>query len=513
MNSKLCFLLLGSACIAAFSSSLAFAQEKASTISSAAKIVRPELIPIDDIEGLPRVLLLGDSVSIGYTLPVRKLLEGKANVHRNAITNVSSQLAAESVFEWLGNKKWDVIYFNFGAYDLAIEKDGAMAVPPDRYEANLRLIIAKLRAHSPGARLIFATTTPVPTEQIRSKFKFLTENSEAYHMIAAKVMRDNGVTISDLRTLVTPRLAEWQIPENIHFRPAAYDAIAHEVADRVTSALKEPPSKAITSSTAKGLRVFSCGHSFHIWVVPLLNEIAMYAGIPDHQIAGRSGIGGSTVLKHWDVPDDKNIAKQALTEGRVDVLTLSPIWLPDEGIENFAKLAFAHNPNIRITVQEYWLPNDEYNPVYPLDTRKKVDHNATTIPALRKAQEQYDHGIDEHVRAINKKLGKDVLVTVPVGQAVVALREKIIAGQCPGISQQTELFRDNWGHPTQPIMALAGYCHFAVIYQRSPVGLPRPAILSRNPAWDDKLNRLLQELAWAAVTEHPMCGLSLSAPK
>ncbi len=513
MKSKLYSLAFSFTFVLTLSSTSMFAQEKDPAKSTATPIVRPELMPIEDREGLPRVLLLGDSVSIGYTLPTRKLLEGKANVHRNAVTNVSSQLAAESVYEWLGNKKWDVIYFNFGAYDLVIEKDGAVAVPPDRYENNLRVIIAKIRSHSPGARLIFATTMPVPTEQIRSKFKFAGDNAEAYNLIAAKVMRESEIIISDLCALVAPRLAEWQIPGNIHFHRAAYEAIAQEVANRVTLALKEPPLKAITPSTAKGLRVFSCGHSFHIWVVPLLNEIAMYAGIPDHKIAGRSGIGGSTVLKHWDVPDDKNLAKQALMEGKVDVLTLSPIWLPDEGIENFAKLAVKYNPNIRITVQEYWLPNDEYNPVYPLDTRKKVDHNATEIPILRKAQEQYDHDVDEYVRAINKKLGKDVLVTVPVGQAMVALRQKIIAGQCPGISEQTTLFRDNWGHPTQPTMALAGYCHFAVIYQRSPVGLPRPTILSRNPAWDDKLNRMLQELAWEAVTNHPMSGVTLKAPQ
>ena len=69
--------------------------------------------------------------------------------------------------------------------------------------------------------------------------------------------------------------------------------------------------------------------------------------------------------------------------GEADVLTLSPIWLPDAGIENFARPAIAHNPNIRITVQEFWLPNDTFNPIYPLETRKKVDHNAATIPARR----------------------------------------------------------------------------------------------------------------------------------
>ena len=55
----------------------------------------------------------------------------------------------------------------------------------------------------------------------------------------------------------------------------------------------------------------------------------------------------------------------------VDVLTLSPIWLPDEGIEKFAKLGLEHNPDIRVTVQEFWLPNDTYHPVYPLEAAQE----------------------------------------------------------------------------------------------------------------------------------------------
>jgi hypothetical protein len=285
-----------------------------------------------------------------------------------------------------------------------------------------------------------------------------------------------------------------------------------------SSALSQAPAKekeaalpTVAKSEAKGLRVFTCGHSFHVWVVPMLTELAKHAGIVDHQVAGVSSIGGSTVLKHWDVADEKNMAKKALNEGKVDVLTLSPIWLPDAGIENFATLAVKGNPNIRVTVQEYWLPNDEYAPVYPLEVRKKVgmDRNATSLPDLRKAQEKYDADIEAHVRDLNKKLGKDAILIVPVGRAVVAFREKIAAGQVPGVTTQAELFRDTWGHPKELIQVISAYCHFAVIYQRSPIGLPKPSIMKK-PLMDDNLNRLLQELAWDAVSKHPMSGVKQS---
>ena len=260
---------------------------------------------------------------------------------------------------------------------------------------------------------------------------------------------------------------------------------------------------------AKGQRVFTCGHSFHVWVCPMLSEMAKAAGIAQHRFVGVSSIGGSRVIQHWDVAEEKNKAKAALRAGQADVLTLSPIWLPDAGIENFAKLGLKHNPDIRVTVQEFWLPNDTYHPVYPLEARKKVDHNATIIAELRKQQALYAHDVSDYVRGINRRLGKEVVFIVPVGEAAVALREKIVAGEAPGLKAQWDLFRDCWGHPQPPLQVLAAYCHFAVIYRRSPVGLPLPSTLAKanNPNWDDALNRLLQELAWDAVIHHPQSGV------
>src|SRR6478736_1032210 len=61
----------------------------------------------------------------------------------------------------------------------------------------------------------------------------------------------------------------------------------------------------------EGLRVFTCGHSFHVWVAKMVAELAEKAGIKNHRVAGISSIGGSRVLQHWDVPEEKNAAKKA----------------------------------------------------------------------------------------------------------------------------------------------------------------------------------------------------------
>lgn len=266
----------------------------------------------------------------------------------------------------------------------------------------------------------------------------------------------------------------------------------------------------LQSPITVGQRVATCGHSFHVFTYRQVAEIATSAGLK-HELAGLSSIGGSTVIKHWAVPEEKSAVKQVLKAGKADVLTLSPIWLPDEAIEQFVKLGIEHNPALRITVQEYWMPNDEYEPVYPLQTKKKVDHNATDLAKLRDATQRYAKDIEDHVKGINQRLGKDAVLIVPVGMAAVTLREKIIQGEAPGLKQQSELFRDNWGHALLPLQLLSSYCHFAVIYRKSPVGLPLPlAFRTLKDMSDDdktKLNTLLQQIAWDTVSAHPMSGI------
>jgi hypothetical protein len=277
------------------------------------------------------------------------------------------------------------------------------------------------------------------------------------------------------------------------------------------AAAQDKKNEKLAEPITKGQRVFTCGHSFHVWVPGIVTDLCKKAQIPDHVQIGVSSIGGSQVIQHWKIPDEKNKAKEALKTGKVDVLTLSPIFLPDAGIENFTNLALEHNKNIRIVVQPIWLRWDIYEPT--TKRPKKVDHNAITGEELRKRHEVYFKVMDEHIRELNKKQGKTVLYVVPAAQAVIALREKIIAGQAPGLKTQEDLFSDALGHGKPPLQALVAYCNYAVIYRRSPVGLAVPNVLKQAKLGDNEepLNRLLQELAWEAVIQHPLSGVRLDA--
>lgn len=279
----------------------------------------------------------------------------------------------------------------------------------------------------------------------------------------------------------------------------------------VSAVAEDKKNEGLAEPIKKGQRVFTCGHSFHVWVPGILADLAKKAEISDHTQVGLSSIGGSRVIQHWDVADEKNKAKEALKSGKVDVLTLSPIFLPDDGIEKFTNLALEHNKDIRVCVQPIWLRWDIYEPT--TKRPEKVDHNSITAEELKKRHAVYFKSMDEHIRELNKKFGKTVLFIVPAPQAVIALREKIIEGNAPGLKAQEDLFTDALGHGTVPLQVLVAYCNYAVVYRRSPVGLPVPTALKQAKLGEneEKLNRLLQDLAWAAVTQHPLSGVRLEA--
>src|ERR1700704_4109569 len=100
------------------------------------------------------------------------------------------------------------------------------------------------------------------------------------------------------------------------------------------AAAQDKKNDKLADPITKGQRVFTCGHSFHVWVPGIVTDLSKKAEIPGHVQVGLSSIGGSKVIQHWNKPDDKNNAKEALKTGKVDVLTLSPIFFPDAGIEN-----------------------------------------------------------------------------------------------------------------------------------------------------------------------------------
>ena len=194
----------------------------------------PSLVKVEDVAGLPRVLLIGDSISMGYTLDVRELLKGKANVHRIPTNGGPTTNGLKNIQAWLGDSKWDVIHFNWGLHDLKyIAEDPSkradpkapgshLQVPLADYEKNLAELVKTMQAT--GAKLIWCNTTHVPAGSDGR-----IEGDEAkYNEAAARVMKAAGVPTDDLRAHALAK-PEAQLPANVHYSPEGYRYLAEKV--------------------------------------------------------------------------------------------------------------------------------------------------------------------------------------------------------------------------------------------------------------------------------------------
>jgi lysophospholipase L1-like esterase len=197
-------------------------------------VKNPAVAPIADVPGLPRVLLIGDSISIGYTLPVRDLLKGKANVHRIPVNGGATEVGLANLKTWLGDGKWDVIHFNFGLHDAKYASETTQRASREQYVENLRSLVTQMKAT--GAKLVFATTTPVPKGgNLQPGRKF--DSIEARNELAVKLMQAEGVAIDDLYAVALPVMATVGRPNDVHFAPEGYVLLAKAVAASVEAQL------------------------------------------------------------------------------------------------------------------------------------------------------------------------------------------------------------------------------------------------------------------------------------
>jgi hypothetical protein len=182
---------------------------------------------VADDPQLPRVLLIGDSVSRAYTLGVRKILASRANVHRAPENCGPTANGLKKLETWLasaGPGKWDIIYFNFGIHD--------RATPIADYTARLTQIIVRLK--QTGATVIWASTTPIPDDPSKKQTAAsIIERNAA----AAALAKQHALRIDDLFTFITPHLAAAQRPNDVHFTDRGYELLATQVAATLSVAL------------------------------------------------------------------------------------------------------------------------------------------------------------------------------------------------------------------------------------------------------------------------------------
>ncbi len=190
--------------------------------------------PIADVPGLPRVLLIGDSISIGYTLQVRALLAGIANVHRIPINGGATEVGLAKLKTWLGDGRWDVIHFNWGIHDAKHTSDTEFRASREQYAANLRTLVTQLKAT--GARLVFATTTPIPGDGVLSPTRRF-DRIPPRNAVAVEIMQEQGIAIDDLFAVADPVQTRILRPGDLHYTEEGYAVLAKAVAASIEAQL------------------------------------------------------------------------------------------------------------------------------------------------------------------------------------------------------------------------------------------------------------------------------------
>ncbi len=224
------------------------------TFAVSSAMILPKLGYAGD-DRVRNVLIIGDSISIGYTPYVQTMLAYLAEVKRPTLDNGEAENCEgtanglKNIHRWLGNTSWDLIHFNFGLHDLkhvdtttgegSQNPNDPLQADLKQYKKNLSEIVEILK--ETGADLIFATTTPYPD---RTEGPLRDPGMpEKYNRVAVKIMNKNNIAINDLYTFAQPRLNEIQLPNNVHFKDTGYRQLADKVIDRISEALEDRRNK------------------------------------------------------------------------------------------------------------------------------------------------------------------------------------------------------------------------------------------------------------------------------
>lgn len=187
----------------------------------------------------PKVLIIGDSISLGYTPYVQEILQDEATVvhHKGNAQYTGNGLL--KIDKWLGDDHWDVIHVNFGLWDLYGWQYMDTLRTPETYGANLDVLITRLE--QTGAEIIWATTTPVcPGPERTCNLVIDKKTEKRFRRAALKVMRKHSIEVNDLYKCIHPFMNDHSLGKNnVHFTKNGYRILAAQVSESIQSKLNK----------------------------------------------------------------------------------------------------------------------------------------------------------------------------------------------------------------------------------------------------------------------------------
>jgi hypothetical protein len=182
---------------------------------------------------IPHVLLIGDSITNNYYNFVEKDMEGKASIARIATSHfVSDPLLPDLLKLYLSRMKFDVIQFNNGMHGWDHSED--------EYRAAFPAFLAAIVDNAKGAKLIWASTTPISVPNHPEQIDPRTERVKARNAIAHEFVSKAGIPEDDLFTLMLAH-PELHDAGGIHFTRAGEEMQGAQVSSVIQKTLSGSP--------------------------------------------------------------------------------------------------------------------------------------------------------------------------------------------------------------------------------------------------------------------------------
>lgn len=190
---------------------------------------------------MKKIVLIGDSIRVGYDKYVKQALAGEAEVLYSNDSGRFAQYVLRTANEWKREGQWgddvDLVHWNAGLWDTLRMYGDEPLTPPDMYGEMIRRVDKRLRYLFPKAKMIFATSTRVQEEKYGPNFKRLNRDIEEYNRIALDVLKNTDTVINDLYAF-TKELPESFYSDMTHFyTPEGTTAMTNRVLSVICDAL------------------------------------------------------------------------------------------------------------------------------------------------------------------------------------------------------------------------------------------------------------------------------------
>lgn len=192
------------------------------------------LLGIAFINKKPKILIIGDSISIGYAPFVKSYFSGKALVSHNTGNAQHTGTGLLNITTWLGDENWDIIQFNWGLWDLCYRHpeskeygnrdkiNGKPEFTIDEYTSNLDTLVSIIKKKS-NAKLIFVTTTYVPKNE-PGRYK---SDAEKYNDAAKAVMKKHNIRVNDIYNESLDIHNKYgKGPKDVHYSEEGYEKLS-----------------------------------------------------------------------------------------------------------------------------------------------------------------------------------------------------------------------------------------------------------------------------------------------